>query len=87
MKLVDNDMNNMPMGFSYGRDSDNYQLLKLIFLNMLRTGRLNRIAMSGPVRLPNIPGELLEKIEKGYSVFFKLWNTTMVPKLMKQTKW
>ena len=87
MKLVENDMNNLLMGFSYGRDSDNSPLLKLIFPNMLRCGRMNTRALSGPVRLPKNPGELVEKIEKGYSVFFKLWNTTMVPKLMKQSKW
>ena len=39
MKLVENDMNNLPIGFSYGRDSDNSPLLKLIFPNMLRCGR------------------------------------------------
>ena len=26
-------------------------------------------------------------VSKGYSTFFKIWNTTMVPKLMKQSKW
>ena len=38
-KLVDNDINNLPMGFSYAHDSDNSPLLKLIFSNMLRVGR------------------------------------------------
>ena len=87
MKLIENDINNLPMGFSYGRDSNNSPLLKLIFPNMLRTGRMNRRALNGPVRLPKGPGELLEKIEKSYEVFFKLWNTTVIPKLMKQNKW
>ena len=86
MKLIENDINNLPMGFSYGRDSNNSPLLKLIFPNMLRTGRMNRRALNGPVRLPKGPGELLEKIEKSYEVFFKLWNTTVIPKLMKQNK-
>ena len=33
------------------------------------------------------PGELTMKIEKTYSAFYKLWNTTMIPKLMKMNKW
>ena len=87
LKLIENDINNLPMGYSYGRDSDNSPLLRLIFPNMLKIGRMNRRSLSGPVRLPKNPGELMKKIEKGYEVFFKLWNTAMVPKLMKLSKW
>ena len=86
-KLVENDMNNLPMGFSYGRDADNSPLLKLIFPNMLRIGRMNTRSLDGPVRLPSGPKELMEKVEKAYTVFYKLWNITMVPKLMRMHKW
>ena len=72
-------LNNLPLGYSYSRDSDNSPLLKLIFPNMLRIGRLNNRALSGPVRMPAGPGELMEKIEDSYSSFFRIWNTTMVP--------
>ena len=27
------------------------------------------------------------KVEKAYSVFFKLWNVSMIPKLLKMNKW
>ena len=29
----------------------------------------------------------MEKIDKAYSAFFSIWNTTMLPKLMKMHKW
>ena len=87
LKLIENDLNNLPLGYSYGRDSDNSPLLKLIFPNMLKLGRLNTRALDGPIRMPVSPGELMEKIEKTYSAFFKIWNTTMIPKLMKMHKW
>ena len=87
VKLVENDLNNLPLGYSYGRDSDNSPLLKLIFPNMLKIGRLNNRALDGPVRMPSGPGELMKKIEKGYSTFFKIWNSSMIPKLMKAHKW
>ena len=87
LKLIENDINNVPLGYSYGRDSDNSPLFKLIFPNMLRIGRINQRALDGPIKLPKGVGELAEKIEKGYSVFFKLLNITLIPKLMKQNKW
>ena len=80
-------MNNLPMGFSYARDADNSPLLKLIFPNMLRIGRMNTRSLDGPIRLPSGPQELMEKVEKAYTLFYKLWNITMVPKLMRMHKW
>ena len=86
-KSVENEMNNLPLGYSYGRDADNSPMLKLIFPNMLRVGRNNKRALEGLVRLPNGPGILMDKVEKAYAVFFRLWNITMVPKLLKFHKW
>ena len=87
LKLIENDLNNLPLGYSFGRDSNNSPLLRLIFPNLLKIGRLNTRALDGPIRMPVGPGELMQKIEKGYSSFFKIWNTTMVPKLLKMYKW
>ena len=86
-KLVENDINNLPMGYSYARDSDNSPLLKLIFPNMLRIGRNNSRALEGPIKLPKGPDYLMKKVEKAYDVFYKLWNVTMIPKLMKMHRW
>ena len=86
-KLVENDMNNLPMGFSYARGSDNSPLLKLIFPNMLRVGRNNSRALDGPIKLPKGPQDLMKKVEQAYTVFYNLWNVTMIPKLMKMHKW
>ena len=61
-KLVENQMNNLPMGYSFGRDSDNSPLLKLIFPNMLRVGRNNSRALDGPIRMPSGPGNLMKKL-------------------------
>jgi hypothetical protein len=36
-------------------------------------------------RMPSGPGELMKK--QGYSSFFRIWNSTMIPKLMKSYKW
>ena len=60
-KLVENDMNNLPMGFSYARDANNSPLLKLIFPNMLRIGRMNTRSLDGPIKLPEGRMDLLSK--------------------------
>ena len=87
VKLAENDINNLPMGYAYGRDSDNSPILKLIFPNMMKIGRSNKRAIDGPVRMPKGPGELMKRVEQAYNSFYKLWNTAIVPKLMKQNKW
>ena len=56
MKLIENEINNVPLGYSYGRDANNSPLLKLIFPNMLKIGRMNHRALDGPVRMPKGPG-------------------------------
>ena len=74
MKLIENDFNNQPLGYMYGRDADNSPLLKLIFPNMLRIGRNNTRSLMGPIRLPKSPKELMDEV--------------VIPKLMKQqNKW
>ena len=63
-KLIENDLNNLPMGYSYARDSDNSPLLKLIFPNMLRIGRNNCLALEGPFKLSSDPTDLIKKVEE-----------------------
>ena len=78
MKLVENDVNNVPLGFLYGRDADNTPLLKLITPNLLKIGRLHSRALNGPVKFPTGPKDLMVKVEQTYEAFFKVWNTSMV---------
>ena len=48
---------------------------------------MNTRSLDGPIRLPSGPKDLMEKVEKAYTTFYKLWNITMVPKLMMMHKW
>ena len=86
-KLVENHLNNLPLGFSYGREATNTPLLRIITPNMLRLGRLNSRALSGPVKLPRGPKEMMSKVESIYEAFFKIWNIVMIPRLIPQPKW
>ena len=86
-KLVETQLNNLPLGFSYGRDADNTPLLKLVTPNLMKIGRINSRAVDGPMRFPTGPKDLMVKVEELFNAFYKLWNVSMVPKLIPQPKW
>lgn len=86
-KLIENNLNNMPIGYGYGRDADNSPILKIVTPNLLRVGRLNSRALTGPIRYPRGPAEYLKKVEDTYQAFFRIWNTSYVPKLIPAPKW
>ena len=86
-KLVENQYNNLPLGYHYARDDDNSALLKIITPNMLRVGRVNKRSLDGPIRLPKDRVEILSKVCELYDSWFKVWAESMVPKLMFRPKW
>ena len=86
-KLVENHLNNLPIGYSFGPDSNNTPMLKLITPNMCGIGRLNSRNISGPIKLPKGPKDMMNKVEKLYDAFFKIWNIVMVPRLIPTPKW
>merc|ERR1711867_190294 len=87
LKLIKNDLNNLPFGYSYGRSQENSPMLKLIFPNLLRIGRNNTRALDGPITMPKNPGQLMDKIIGAYESFFEVWNTSFIPKTIKASKW
>ena len=86
-KLVENDLNNLPFGYCYGRKSDNSPIMQLLYPNLLRLGRNNSRSLDSVIKLPKTPSDLMNKIVKTYEGFYELWNTVMIPKMMKPSKW
>ena len=86
-KLVENEYNNLPAGFKYDRDQDNTEVLKILTPNMMRHGRINTRSLSGPLKLPNGASEMVERVEKGYKAWYKVWFDAFVPKLLFRPKW
>ena len=88
LKLVENNYNSLPLGYSYDRSVDNTPLFKIITPNFFKMGRNNQRALEGPVRLPTHGGEMLEKVYEMYDAMFKLWANTYVPRLIyRPSKW
>ena len=86
-KCVENSYNSVPIGYSYSRDVDNTNLLKVITPNMLRMGRTNQRQLDGPIRLAKGSRELLDKVEALYKAWFLVWRDSVVPKIMFRPKW
>ena len=82
-------MNNTPYGFSYARGKDNNRLMKLVSPNMMKVGRIHSRTLNAPVKLPEGPATMMDKVQKCYEIFYKLYNDTMVAKLIQETnpKW
>ena len=83
---MENQINNMPLGYSFSNDQDNSGILKIISPNMLRVGRNNSRALSGPMKLP-AGGELLDRVQDTYDSWFRIWSECYIPKIMFQSKW
>ena len=47
---------------------------------------MNKRALDGSIRLPKTKAELLEKVDRAYSAYYKIWTTSVVPKLLKMHK-
>ena len=86
-KLAENAYNNVPFGYSHGREQDNTELLRMLTPNMLRVGRINSRALDGPIRLPVTRQELLGHVDKLYAGWFRIFKDTVVPRLINQPKW
>ena len=87
LKLVENQLNNTPLGYSYGRDSLNNPILKIITPNLMKIGRLNSRSLTGPLKFPGGPKDYIKTVEDTYEAFYKIWNTVMLPRMIPQPKW
>ena len=82
LDLVTNEINSLPLGYSYGREENNSSSLKIITPNFFKFGRNNARSLTGPIRLPANGGELVKNVNELYQAMFKTWSETLVPKMM-----
>ena len=54
---------------------------------MMRVGRNNNRALEGNFRLPAGCYEMVDRVDKLYKTWYKLWKDAVVPKLIRQPKW
>ena len=87
MKLIENQLNCLPLGYAFGRDCDNSPALRIITPAMLRHGRNNDRSLNGPIKLASNLGKMMDKVKETYEAWFRVWRDTWVPKLIRAPKW
>ena len=87
MKMIENQVNNVPLGYAFGRDGDNSPILRIITPSMLRHGRNNTRALDGPIELASGYDKMMERVDQTYHAWFRIWRDAWVPKLMYAPKW
>ena len=86
-KMIENTLNNLPYGFTKSRSDSNQSLFKLISPNLLRHGRNNNRALSGPVRLSADNSQMLKDVQKRNEAWFKIFRDSCVLNLVLRQKW
>ncbi len=75
IKLKHNKLHASGYSYSFGPDTNNTPMHKLITPNMCGIGRLNSRNISGPIKIPK---EVVIEVEKLYDAFFKIWRIAMI---------
>ena len=88
-KMIENDMNNTPVGLTSGRTESNSPLLKLLSPNMMRLGRINSRNPIGPFKLPSGPKSMLDRVQDCYKLWYREYEDTLLMKYLLdlQPKW
>ena len=86
-KIVENNYNNLPIGYHYDRDQDNTPVLKMITPNMLKMCRINSRALDGGIKIPRTGKDMMNRVEEVYEAWFKIFREVVVPKIMFRPKW
>ena len=86
-KIVENNYNNLPIGYHYNRDQDNTPALRMITPNMLKQCRINSRALDGNIKIPRTGKDMMNRIEEVYRSWFKIFKDAVVPKIMFRPKW
>ena len=76
MKLIENRLKCLPLGYAFGRDCDNSPALLIITPAMLRHGRKNDRSLNGPIKLASNLGTMMNKVKETYEAWFRVWRDT-----------
>ena len=54
---------------------------------MIRMGRINARALSGPLTLPSGVSDMVDKVIENYEAWYKVWSKAYIAKLLFKPKW
>ena len=85
-KLMERQVNNIPLGYLYHQGTAN-PLLKVLCPSLLKNGTFSDRAPTGVFNIPDSVEELMDKTVEKYNMWFRIWNTEYVPLIMDRQKW
>ena len=85
-KLIEKEVNNVPLGYLYHQGTAN-PLLKVLCPSILKNGTFSDRAPKDIFQIPNSEEDLMKKIIDKYNMWFRIWNTEYVPLIMDRQKW
>ena len=85
-KLIERQVNNIPLGYLYHQGNAN-PLLKVLTPGILKIGTFSNRAPHGVFDIPDSPEKILEKTLRKYNLWFKIWNLEYVPLMLERQKW
>ena len=85
-KLIEREVNNVPLGYLYHQGTAN-PLLKVLCPSLLKNGTFSDRAPKGIFQIPGSGEDMMTKTIEKYNMWFRIWNTEYVPLIMDRQKW
>ena len=87
MKLIERSVNSIPIGYLYHQSGGSNPLLRILTPNSLKLITAGDRVPVGLFNIPDKPGDIMDKIEEKYFLWYKVWNEFYLPLIMQRKKW
>ena len=87
MKLIERQVNSIPIGYLYHQAGGNNALLRILSPNNLKLITMGDRAPVGIFNIPDKPGDIMENIDKKYQTWYQVWNESFLPLILNRQKW
>ena len=85
-KLVEREVNSVPLGFLHHQGSAN-PMLRVLTPALLKNSTFSDRAPKGLFNIPDSPEKMMTIIEETYNLWFQIWNLEYIPLVMDRQKW
>ena len=86
-KLIEREVNSIPIGFYYHQSGGSNELLRILTPNSLKLVTNSDRAPVGLFNIPNNPLDIMENIQQKYEAWYQVWNEQYIPLVMERQKW
>ena len=86
-KLLEREVNSVPLGYLYYEVGGQNPLLKILTPNCLKLITTSDRAPVGPFTLPDSAAGIMDNIQEKYEAWYHVWNEQYLPKVMNKRKW